>query len=290
MENPENIKKYYLHKDDFSKLHFEVQDLKSYFDRHKESASKAHTHGFYQLIWFTSAGIHYIDYEAIDHPKNSFIFINTNQVHYFYTNADNEGVLIHFNDFFINQFNQELAQRFSLSIFSEIGQPYITAQNYEVDRINTLLQFLEEENQQTDPVQKEQLFFLLSSLLLSIEHIKNQNTTDVLFKNMDFELAYAFKKRVYNHRDSFPSLGHYTQQLHTNTKKLTAVTKQYLGGTPAQIIKNVKILEAKRKLGNKQLSIQAIAFDLGFDQPTYFTKYFKKATGITPKQFQAIIP
>jgi hypothetical protein len=38
--------KYYLHKDDFSKLHFEVQDLKSYFDRHKAQASKAHTHGF----------------------------------------------------------------------------------------------------------------------------------------------------------------------------------------------------------------------------------------------------
>jgi hypothetical protein len=45
LENPENIQKYYL-QDDFSKLHFEVQDLKSYFDRHKAQASKAHTHGF----------------------------------------------------------------------------------------------------------------------------------------------------------------------------------------------------------------------------------------------------
>ncbi|MFT7164826.1 MAG: AraC family transcriptional activator of pobA [Flavobacterium sp.] len=290
MENPENIQKYYLHKDDFSKLHFEVQDLKSYFERNEMQASKAHIHGFYQLIWFTSAGIHYIDYEAIAHPKNSLIFINTNQIHYFCPNANNEGMLIHFNDFFINQFNQELAQRFSLSIFNEIGRPYIAAQNSEVDRINTLLKFIQEENEQTDALQKEQLFFLLSSLLLSIERIKNQNKTDVLFKNMDFELAYAFKKEVYNHRDSFPSLDHYTQHLHTNIKKLTAVTKQYLGGTPAQIIKHVKILEAKRKLGHKQLSIKAIAFELGFDQPTYFTKYFKKITGITPKEFQAIIP
>jgi hypothetical protein len=57
--------KYYLHKDDFSKLHFEVQDLKSYFDRHKAQASKAHTHGFYQLIWFTASGTHYVDYEKL---------------------------------------------------------------------------------------------------------------------------------------------------------------------------------------------------------------------------------
>jgi AraC family transcriptional activator of pobA len=284
------MQKYYLHKNDFSKLHFEVQDLKPYFKRNEIQASKAHIHGFYQLIWFTSAGTHYIDYEVIDHPKNSLVFINTDQIHYFCPNAENEGMLIHFNDFFINQFNQELAQRFSLSIFNEIGQSYITIQNSEVNRIDTLLQFIQEENKQTDPLKKEQLFFLLSSLLLSIERIKNQNKTDVLFKNMDFELAYAFKKEVYNHRDSFHSLEYYTQQLHTNIKKLTAVTKQYLGGTPAQIIKNIKILEAKRKLGHKQLSIKVIAFDLGFDQPTYFTKYFKKITGITPKEFQAIIP
>ncbi|MGO4817613.1 AraC family transcriptional regulator [Flavobacterium sp. W22_SRS_FP1] len=290
MENLENIKKYYLHEDDFSKLHFEVQDLKSYFEHNQAQASKAHIHGFYQLIWFTTAGIHYIDYEAINHQKNSLVFINTNQIHYFCPQAENEGMLIHFNDFFINQFNQELAQRFSLSIFNEIGQPYITAQNSEVDRIKILLKLIQEENEQTDPLQKEQLFFLLSGLLLSIERIKNQNKIDVLFKNRDFELAYAFKKEVYNHRGSFPSSEYYTQQLHTNTKKLTAVTKQYLGGTPAQIIKNIKVLEAKRKLGHKQLPIQSIAFDLGFDQPTYFTKYFKKITGITPKEFQAIIP
>lgn len=290
MKNPEQIQKYYLHKDDFSKLHFEVEDLKSYFDRHQAQASKAHTHGFYQLIWFTSAGNHYIDYELINHPENSLVFINTNQIHYFCPESSNEGILLHFNDFFINQFNQELAHRFSLSIFNEIGTPFITAHNIDIDRIKTLLQFIQDESKLTDDLQKEQLFFLLSSLLLSIERIKNQNKIDKRYKNTDFELAYAFKKEVYNHHDSFPSLEYYAQQLNTNTKKLTAVTKQYLGDTPAQIIQNLKILEAKRKLAHKQLSIQAIAFDLGFDQPTYFTKYFKKATGITPKEFQTIIP
>jgi hypothetical protein len=45
LENPENIQKLFA-QNDFSKLHFEVQDLKSYFDRHKAQASKAHTMGF----------------------------------------------------------------------------------------------------------------------------------------------------------------------------------------------------------------------------------------------------
>jgi AraC family transcriptional regulator, transcriptional activator of pobA len=66
--------------------------------------------------------------------------------------------------------------------------------------------------------------------------------------------------------------------------------KQYLGDTPADVIQSMKILEAKRRLANKKFSIQEIAYDLGFDQPTYFTKYFKKAAGITPKEFQAQLP
>jgi mannose-6-phosphate isomerase-like protein (cupin superfamily) len=111
-----------LAQNDFSKLHFEVQDLKSYFDRHKAQASKAHTHGFYQLIWFTVSGTHYVDYEEINYPKNS-LFIGTNQIHSFCPHTNNEGVLIHFNDFFINQFNPELAQRFSLSVLTKLDNP-----------------------------------------------------------------------------------------------------------------------------------------------------------------------
>jgi AraC-like DNA-binding protein len=58
--------------------------------------------------------------------------------------------------------------------------------------------------------------------------------------------------------------------------KETTVTKSGIfRGTPAQIIQNIKILEAKRKLAQKQLSIQTVAFDLGFDQPTYFTVFQK---------------
>jgi AraC-like DNA-binding protein len=37
-------------------------------------------------------------------------------------------------------------------------------------------------------------------------------------------------------------------------------------------------------------SIQTVAFDLGFDQPTYFTKYFKKKDRTYPKQFQGLFP
>jgi AraC family transcriptional regulator, transcriptional activator of pobA len=131
---------------------------------------------------------------------------------------------------------------------------------------------------------------LFTSLLFLLERLRNKETNLDINLNGDFRLAFLFKKAVYENKNLFLSIDAYSKLLNTNNKKLTTVVKQYLGDTPANVIQSIKILEAKRRLANKKSSIQEIAYDLGFDQPTYFTKYFKKATGITPKEFQAKLP
>ncbi len=50
---------YDLHKNDFSKLHFEVNAARVYFDENQNHASTPHRHIFYQVIWFKSTGRHY---------------------------------------------------------------------------------------------------------------------------------------------------------------------------------------------------------------------------------------
>ena len=47
----DSIKRYDLHKDDYSKLHFEVNDGKAYFEKNKIHAAVPHRHSFYQIIW-----------------------------------------------------------------------------------------------------------------------------------------------------------------------------------------------------------------------------------------------
>ena len=65
-----------------------------------------------------------------------------------------------------------------------------------------------------------------------------------------------------------------------------SLLRDILLDTPANIIKGCKLLEAKRMLSNQNISIKEVAYALGFDDPTYFTKYFKKGTTYTPKEFQ----
>lgn len=65
-------------------------------------------------------------------------------------------------------------------------------------------------------------------------------------------------------------------------KKLAAVTGQFLGLSPLQVIHNRLLLEAKRLLLTGSVSHKEIAFVLGFDSPSSFSLFIKGKTGHSP--------
>lgn len=64
------------------------------------------------------------------------------------------------------------------------------------------------------------------------------------------------------------------------------IFKQYTGIAPSQYYLNLKIQRAKDMLKSSTASIKEISYILHFDTPEYFTKLFKKKTGLTPSQFR----
>jgi hypothetical protein len=154
LENPENIQNTICTKM-ISKLHFEVQDLKSYFDRHKAQASKAHIHMVYQLIWFTASGTHYVDYEEINYPKKQRYLLVLTKFILLCPHTNNEGVLIHFNDFSSINLTGISTTIFTFC-FNEIGQPRLKTLR---SIASTAFYNLFKKNEHRD-FAKEQLFFL----------------------------------------------------------------------------------------------------------------------------------
>lgn len=284
------IKEYHLHKDDYSKLHFEVKDAKTYFEKNFNHAVKAHRHSFYQILWFKSAGQHYIDYEIIDHPENTIFFLKKGQIHYFCPNSLNEGYLFHFNDFFINKYNSDTENRLNYTLFTEIGNAFIHPSVSDMLKFETLTGLILDETEKREDKYMEQSYFLFQAILTLIERIKQQQNNIPLTANPDYDIALKFRGLIEEHIHYFHNIDYFSEALHISSKKLTAITKKYLNDTPAMVIQSRKILEAKRLLSNHKLSIQEVAYDLGFDQATYFTKYFKKHTGSTPKEFQKQLP
>lgn len=76
----------------------------------------------------------------------------------------------------------------------------------------------------------------------------------------------------------------YAGQLNISPNRLSAVIKAYSGKTVMQWLHHRLVLQAKVLLQNSQLSIGNIASCLGFKNQAEFTRFFKRATGITPKE------
>ena len=82
------------------------------------------------------------------------------------------------------------------------------------------------------------------------------------------------------------SIADYAEKLFVSPKSLAKRLKAHHYGTPTEILRDRIILEAKRDLRYTQKSVKEIAFDLGFEDPAYFTRYFKKSEKMSPQGYR----
>ena len=78
----------------------------------------------------------------------------------------------------------------------------------------------------------------------------------------------------------------YADKLAITANYLNFVCRTFAGKKAGEIIRNRIILEAKRLLINSELSISQISFQLGFEDNSYFTKFFKTHARISPSEFR----
>jgi AraC-like DNA-binding protein len=82
------------------------------------------------------------------------------------------------------------------------------------------------------------------------------------------------------------TVSYYASELGVSPRKLGDIVKLYTGKYASDVIDDRLIAEAKRLLLFSDLTVKEIAFELGFEEHSYFTKVFKKLTGKTPSDFK----
>lgn len=83
-----------------------------------------------------------------------------------------------------------------------------------------------------------------------------------------------------------PTVNFMASQLNLSPRYLSDLLKQETGKTALELIHLYIISEAKNMLTAGDKSISEIAFQLGFDNPPYFSRLFKKEVGVSPKEFK----
>lgn len=84
------------------------------------------------------------------------------------------------------------------------------------------------------------------------------------------------------HRD----VSYYSGKLNITPKHLSTVVKNLTGSTAGDWIERCVIMEAKQLLLNTDLTVQQISLELNFSSQSFFGKYFRNATGVSPKKYR----
>jgi len=280
------IETYHFLKNEPKKRQFDIYDLAEYQKINFEHSAKPHSHSFYQIIWFkNNSGNHFIDFESYDIKEDRIFFVAKNQVHYFEKRSDYRGYLIHFNESFLLSNETDINYFLTYSIFNNKQEPFFqTPKNLEHILINYLSQIENEVVNTNEFGNSEILSNLLKSMLLLIEREKKKNTeTNQKPDNSNY---LKFRDLLENNFQKKWTVSDFAKELAISTKTLNSIVKSEIGITVSQTISDRIILEAKRKLTHSNSYINQIAFDLGFNDPYYFTKFFKKHVNCSPADFR----
>ena len=137
---------------------------------------------------------------------------------------------------------------------------------------------------------KDFLKHLLKLFLISIQRLgKRNNYKNSSFNNQNNITLLKFKQALEINFKNVHSVKEYASILNISSKTLTNHTTEIALKTPLELINDRIILEAKRLLSHSSLNINEIGFQLGYEDPSYFVKFFKRQTKKSPSDFRKAI-
>lgn len=135
------------------------------------------------------------------------------------------------------------------------------------------------------PTDTEITLAYLNSLLAELNSAYFKNTAPTNILNTNLSKFIEFKLAVETHLTEQPSVNAIAEKLALTTNSLYRIVKEYSGVSPKDFFTNRLMIEAQRKLQYSNLSVKELAYELGFNDPDYFSRFFKKCTGKSISEF-----
>jgi AraC-like DNA-binding protein len=245
----------------------------------------AHRHDYQEIIVITKGrGHHRIDWDdhILEGPR--VLLVAQGKMHDFRTLPGARGWVLEFASDFTRQPTSWLFSRFfSLSV--------VSLEDEGLRRGVTQLCGIMEELQRGGEEAQEPIAHLLEALLAMLQvSVRRKAMQGRPERSSDFSTFEAFMTILDSHFRTEKEMAFYARALRINPRRLAAICKQTLGLTPLGLLEQRTMVEAKRLLARTGLTVQQIGFDLGYEDPSYFTKVFRKVVRQTPSAFRKAHP
>ena len=272
-----------------AELQIEVVLLNTLVKVSKDHLVTPHRTNFYHIFLLENCQpTHHVDFEPINIEPYSLLFIDKDRVHQFDQLLKYEGqVLIFTDDFFCTTENDTRFIRSSILFNDLVDNPTLKLSKTDFEKYTSICKNITEElNLHADNSKHIILKNLLHNFLLLAEREKRKQGYTSFKKGADLDYTLLFRDLLESNFIKLKSVNDYAKLLCISEKRLGQATAKVLGKSPKEIINDRILIEAKRLLVHSNLSIKIVGQDLGFEDPAYFVRYFKKNTGFTPVEFR----
>ena len=135
-------------------------------------------------------------------------------------------------------------------------------------------------------ITQEQAALTFTQLILGLGNlIKNGKSVNQQY-NRNQEIVKELVRTVVMNYHTERNVSFYAEKMHLSPQHLSTTIKKITGKTLTDIISSFIINDAKAKLKSTEMTIQEIAYSLNFPDISFFGKYFKRYTGMSPKQYR----
>lgn len=248
----------------------------------------SYSRNYFIFFFRKGKGIHIIDNKQIKICPPCLHFINPYRVQSFEETEAIQGHCIVFSEeyFYLNTDNKDIL--FRLPFFS------YEMNNFQILLKKPLFVLFQQliKNMQTEfkarqiDSEKIMLYYLCIILLKLKQHFEPaKKDEDLGAYYTAFQIVSKYKKLIQAHYNKEHFVKFYAHELNCTTGYLNQIVKDVTGEKASTLIHNHLILEAKRLLIHSKFSLKEVAQEVGFQDPSYFTKFFRRYTGYNPLEW-----
>ncbi|MFI2744645.1 AraC family transcriptional regulator [Zhouia sp. PK063] len=268
---------------------FYVSDLALHLKKHDKLIQKLHAHDFYVCVIFTAGtGIHVIDFKSYQIAPGRIFFLHPGQLHTWQFTLPAQGyIFFHTKDFLDLMFPPHQLNHFPF-YYSRQNTPELTINSTELHFVLPYFKdVLQEYHSDENLMKYNKIASLIQVIYISLSRVyvtkKNTHTT-IELRHM--KIVHDFEELIYLNFRQWNTLVTYADTLGLSTKHLNRIVSSFTGKTAKTLLTEHVILQCKMALINSDDSLTDVALKLGFNELSYFSKFFKKHEGITPLAFR----
>lgn len=239
-----------------------------------------HMHDFYHIVYIEAgSGWHEIDFRRYKiRPKQIFV-MRPGQVHSWQLSPRTRGLVLEFTQGSLERNERNEAVLAGLELVPSVVKAPDTSS------MAGLLTLMSDEFRQGRPGYRLVLEQILVALLLQLGRQGAQVEASTS-RTQDF--SRKFRELVERYFQEHHAVEFYAEKLGITAKALTTRVSKSLGKSAGMVVQERLLIEAKRLLTYTDLSVAEIGYRLGYDDPNYFTRFFKQRAGLTPGKFRAL--